>query len=226
MNTVTLTIDGQRLDVPSGSTIFDAATAAGIAIPVLCHDPRLRPVGVCRVCAVEVRGARTLQAACVRPAEDGMEVNTKGETVVRARRMLVELLLSDHPSPCARESSGGCELEQLGRDLAVPAARLLSRKWHDGRDESSPVIAVDHRACILCDRCIRACDEIQSNHVIGRAGKGFDARIAFDLGQPMGTSSCVSCGECAAVCPTGALIDKPVTAVQPGIEHHVDSVCP
>jgi formate dehydrogenase major subunit len=229
MSSVTVTIDGRRRDVASGTTIFDAAAGAGIAIPVLCHEPRLRPVGVCRVCAVEVRGARTLQAACVRTVEDGMEITTSSDAIIRARRVLVELLLRDHPSPCARARAGSCALEELARQLEVPTGRLPSRSRDDEalRDESSPVIAVDLRACILCDRCVRACDEVQSNHVIGRAGKGSATRIAFDLGQAMGESTCVACGECAAVCPTGALVDKPVLALQlQGAERRVDSLCP
>jgi formate dehydrogenase major subunit len=231
MSMIRLTIDGHALDVTAGTTIWAAAQQSGIQIPVLCHDPQLRPVGVCRVCTVEVQGARTLQAACVRPVEDGMVVRTATASVLGARRTLVELLLADHPSPCAREQVGNCALEHLGRDLGIGLPRFAARAWHDHYDTSSPVIAVDHRACILCDRCIRACDEVQSNEVIGRAGKGYDTRIAFDLGQPMGNSTCVSCGECAAACPTGALIDRPLTqpradSLARGPEHVVDSVCP
>ncbi|MBI1813374.1 MAG: formate dehydrogenase subunit alpha [Deltaproteobacteria bacterium] len=231
MSMIRLSIDGRAANVRAGTTIWAAAQQSGIQIPVLCHDPQLRPVGVCRVCTVDVQGARTLQAACVRPVEDGMVVRTATASVLRARRTLVELLLADHPSPCAKEQVGHCALEHLGRDLGIGLPRFAARAWHDHDDTSSPVIAVDHRACILCDRCIRACNEVQSNEVIGRAEKGYATRIAFDLGQPMGNSTCVSCGECAAACPTGALIDKPVT--QPRVDSPsrspellVDSVCP
>jgi len=228
MNPLTLTIDGRRVETTAGTTIWSAAQQAGIDIPVLCHRPDLRAVGVCRVCAVAVEGARTLQAACVRTVEDGMVVHTATAAVTSARRMLVELLLADHPAPCAREADTGCELEALARALGITTSRFGARAWHDWADLSSPVIAVDHRACILCDRCVRACDEVQSNEVIGRAGKGFDARIAFDLGRPMGESTCVSCGECAAACPTGALVHKPVTVAvsTPSSERRVASVCP
>ena len=232
MTSVTLTIDGRPVEALAGTTIWAAARQAGIAIPILCHQPDLRPVGVCRVCAVEVQGARTLQAACVRPIEPGMVVTTSNPAVLTARRTLVELLLADHPSPCVRVHDAGCELETLAEKLEITSSRFAARDWQDWSDSSSPVIAVDHRACILCDRCIRACDEIQSNEVIGRAGKGFRTRIAFDLGQPMGESSCVSCGECAAACPTGALVHKPIgepAAIAPAApvtERQVDSVCP
>ena len=244
---VTLTIDGTSVSVPAGTSVWDAARTLGIPVPVLCHDPRLRPVGVCRMCVVEVKGARTLQASCVRPSESGMEVSTSSPVVVRNRAMLTELLLADHPSPCVRETTtADCDLEALGRTYGLidargarvaAAARLpavapaapVTRRSKDG---SSEVISVDHQACILCDKCIRACDEIQNNDVIGRTGKGYTTRIAFDLDQPMGDSTCVACGECAAVCPTGALVNRvmtevrPVTATAPTALKAVDSVCP
>ncbi|MBI4517030.1 MAG: formate dehydrogenase subunit alpha [Deltaproteobacteria bacterium] len=231
---LTITIDGRRVSAAPDTTILAAAAQAGITIPALCHHPQLRPVGVCRICVVEVQGARTLQAACTRTVEPGMVVATGSAAVLAARRTLFELLLADHPVPCARERDGGCELEALARQHGVLSSRFARRDWQnwpDWRDHSSPVIAVDRRACILCDRCIRACNETQSNDVIGRAGKGFATHIAFDLGQPMGESSCVSCGECAAVCPTGALVDKPLsqldmTAPAGGDLRVVDSVCP
>jgi formate dehydrogenase major subunit len=241
---ITLTIDGQTVTVPEGTTIWDAARKLGIAIPVLCHDPRLQPVAVCRVCAVEVKGARVAQAACIRQVEPGMEVQTQTEKIARARKMLVELLLADHPIPCAKhKKNGDCELELLGERYGFlkalssrlgkgqgeerTAVRFRPRISEDGHDPSSPVIAVDHNACILCDRCIRGCDDIQNNEVIGRTGKGAQAHIGFDLNLPMGTSTCVSCGECASVCPTGALFNKPLTIdVSLAETKTVDSVCP
>ncbi|MBI3969963.1 MAG: (2Fe-2S)-binding protein, partial [Chloroflexi bacterium] len=199
---VPLTIDGQEVLAREGQTIWEAACEAGIEIPALCHTPRLRPVGVCRMCVVDV-GGRTLAAACVRAAEPGMTVQTGTERVERSRRVLIELLMSDHEAPCARErTTGDCELEALARRYGVkgqgsgepappvePLATFAIARPVDGqlreierpRDLSSPVIAVDHQACILCDRCIRACDDVQSNEVIGRTGKGYGVRIAFDL---------------------------------------------
>ncbi|MHC4820814.1 MAG: molybdopterin-dependent oxidoreductase, partial [Planctomycetota bacterium] len=232
--TLTLTIDGKSVTVDEGTSIWDAAQAMGIDIPVLCHDPRLEPVGVCRLCVVDVEGARVNPASCVRACEDGMVVETNSETIEKRRAVLVEMLLSDHPVPCAREQqSGDCALEELGRRYGV----LESPRWHRPepaeiearrKDPSSAVIAVDHEACILCDKCIRGCDDIQSNEVIGRNGKGVFARIGFDTDVPMGESTCVSCGECAAVCPTGALISRPVSTSDStmGDLKKVDSVCP
>ncbi|MEP6961807.1 MAG: cyclic nucleotide-binding domain-containing protein, partial [Acidobacteriota bacterium] len=182
----------------------------GIPIPTLCHQQNETPVGVCRVCLVEA-GGRVLTAACVRPAENGMKVTTNSERVVSARRTLVEMLMADHPSPCARQQqSGDCELETLAKKEGIGTPRFQKRLSPRGQDDSSLVIAVDHEACILCDRCIRGCDEIKNNNVLGRRGKGFGAGIAFDLNDGMGNSSCVSCGECMVSCPTGALTNKSV----------------
>jgi len=203
---IALSIDGRDVSVPAGTTIWEAARKLGIDIPVLCHDPRLRPVGVCRMCVVDV-GARVMAASCVRPCEPGMNVTTSSEKVVRQRVMLTELLMADQPA-----ETGDNELTRLARGYGVTGARLPRG---NGRplDPSSPVIAVNHQACILCDRCIRGCDEIQHNDVIGRTGKGYASRIAFDLDNPMGESTCVSCGECMAVCPTDALLNKAIPAM-------------
>jgi formate dehydrogenase major subunit len=224
---VSLTIDGRPVSVPEGTTIWAAAKSIGVDVPVLCHDPRLRPVGVCRMCVVDV-GARLLAASCVRPCEEGMKVTTAGEKIDRHRRMLTELLMSDQPEACPKETTtGDSQLHALSRRYGATGASLPRGNGRP-RDPSSKVIAVDHQACILCDRCVRGCDEIQNNDVIGRTGKGYTAKIAFDLDAPMGESTCVSCGECMAVCPTGALVNKPIsTPIVPRRQlKQVDSVCP
>ena len=232
IRTVSLTIDGRDLTVPEGTTIWQAAKDAGIEIPVLCHDERYDPVGVCRLCVVDV-GARVYAASCVRPCEDGMEVKTATPELERNRAQLTELLLVDQP-PIAEDpkeiTTADNELLVLVRRYGVqqeetPVPRGLGR----GEDHSNPVISVNHDACILCDRCVRACDDIQGNDVIGRVLKGYDTRIAFDLDDPMGESSCVTCGECVAACPTGALTNKPINNVpiRPREElRQVDTVCP
>ncbi|MBI4083285.1 MAG: (2Fe-2S)-binding protein [Candidatus Lambdaproteobacteria bacterium] len=217
---VSLTIDGRAVRVPAGTTIWNAARGQGIDIPVLCHSPRLAPVGVCRVCVVDV-GERVLAASCLRACEEGMKVTTTTPEIESHRRTLAELLLSDYPDASAREATTGDDLLlDLARRQGVgaipyPAADGAGPTGAGrGRDDSSRVIAVDHDACILCDRCIRACDDLQHNDVIGRTGKGHAARIAFDLNAPMGTSTCVSCGECASVCPTGALTGKALAGMR------------
>jgi CRP-like cAMP-binding protein/Fe-S-cluster-containing hydrogenase component 2 len=206
-----LTIDGREVTVDPGTSIFDAARKLGIDIPALCHTPALgqTPIGVCRVCTVEVKNNRVLAASCVRPVEDGMVVATGSDAVRRARRTLAEVLLSDHPSPCERQqATGDCELERLGAAYEVGAPRFSKRTWPRGLDHSSLFIAVDHTACILCDRCIRGCTEVKHNNVIGRSGKGYGTGISFDNDLPMATSSCVGCGECMVSCPTGALTNR------------------
>ena len=207
---IELTIDGRKVAVPAGTTVFDAARLNGVPIPTLCHQQNETPVGVCRVCVVDV-GTRVLTASCIRPVESGMVVSTASEKVERARRTLVELLMSDHPSPCARQQhSGDCELETLAKRHNISEPRFSRRSTSRGKDTSSPSIAADFDACILCDRCIRGCSEIRENFVLGRMGKGSLAGIAFDDNAPMGESSCVSCGECMVSCPTGALTNKGV----------------
>jgi CRP-like cAMP-binding protein/Fe-S-cluster-containing hydrogenase component 2/ferredoxin len=215
---IELTIDGMKVSVPPGTTVFDAARMNGIRIPTLCHQQNETPVGVCRVCVVDIEKARVLGASCVRPAENGMVVQTNSDKVVKSRRTLVEMLMADHPSPCARQKqSNDCELETLAKAEGLGQPRFAKRLSPRGQDNSSLAIAVDHEACILCDRCIRGCTEIRHNDVLARRGKGYQAGIAFDLNSPMGNSTCVSCGECMVSCPTGALTNKGV--VQTALPH-------
>ncbi|GEL19683.1 formate dehydrogenase subunit alpha [Pseudonocardia asaccharolytica] len=232
VRTVTTEIDGHSVTVPEGTTIYDAARQVGVDIPVLCHDERYDPVGVCRMCVVDT-GGRVFAAACVRPCEDGMTVATATPELERNRATLTELLLTDQP-PRARDPKQTTTGDNLLLELADRYG--VARETTDlpcgsgrGRDSSNPVIDVDHDACILCDRCVRACDDIQGNDVIGRSGKGYATRIAFDFDDPMGASSCVTCGECVQACPTGALTNKPIGGVpiRPRAElDSVDTVCP
>lgn len=199
-------------------------------VPILCHREHQDPVAVCRVCVVQVAKfkARTgqvsverkLMPACQHRVEETMVVDTLASPDDKARnrinrsvKTLLELMLADHPSPCEKErrNKGDCELESLGRRFKVDGKRFgVSEKKPEKTkvDLSSLVIAVDHNACILCDRCIRGCNEVRDNQILGRAGKGFDATIAFDLGDAMGESNCIACGECMISCPTGALTFK------------------
>jgi formate dehydrogenase major subunit len=229
--TVSLTIDGVEVQAAEGATIWEAARDAGVEIPVLCHDERYDPVGVCRMCVVDV-GGRVYAAACVRPVEDGMEVKTATDDLERHRATLTSLLESDQPPPeqdPKETTTADNELLVLVRKYGVERQNGLPVGGGRGEDHSNPVISVNHDACILCDRCVRACDDIQGNDVIGRSGKGYTTRIAFDLNDPMGESSCVTCGECVAACPTGALTNKPIrdVPIRPRSKlRQVESVCP
>jgi formate dehydrogenase major subunit len=230
--TVTAEIDGRSVTVPEGTTIYDAAKQAGVDIPVLCHNERYDPVGVCRMCVVDT-GGRVLAAACVRPCEDGMTVKTDTEEIQRNRATLTELLIADQPAraedPKQTKTNDNLLLDLADRfDVAKESTELPCGSGR-GIDLSNPVIEVNHDACILCDRCVRACDDIQGNDVIGRSGKGYATTIAFDFNDPMGQSSCVTCGECVQACPTGALTNKAINdiPIQPRDQlDAVDSVCP
>jgi CRP-like cAMP-binding protein/Fe-S-cluster-containing hydrogenase component 2 len=210
---LTVTIDGTAIDVPHGTTVFDAARMAGVYIPTLCHQQNQTPIGVCRICVCDV-GEKALQAACVHKAEPNMVVKTATEPVQAVRKTLYELMLSDHPSPCLRQQqSGDCELEMQAQRAGMlpPDVRFKKRAVPVmSSDDSSLSIHVDYSACILCDRCIRGCSEIRHNYVIARQGKGYFTTIGFDANEPMGNSTCVSCGECMVSCPTGALTNKRV----------------
>ena len=224
--TIAITIDGQKIEAEGGATIWEAAQSMGVDIPRLCHQPGMEPVGVCRVCAVEVEGARTLVPSCHRKIEPGMAIQTGSERVVRAQKTLVAMLMADHG---VQSESQSCELTALAEQLEAEngVSALPPKETGRAQDFSSAVIAVDHSACILCDRCIRACTDVQGNNVIGRGGKGANARIVFDTDLPMGESTCVSCGECMAACPTDALTNKSLTLqIVPGRTNEVDSVCP
>jgi CRP-like cAMP-binding protein/Fe-S-cluster-containing hydrogenase component 2 len=204
----------QRVEIPM--TIYDVAAAMARKarqenpIPILCHREHINPVAVCRVCVVDV-GAKNLAPACYRPVEANLKVQTAktSQRVRDAVRALTGLLMADHPSPCEKQrQTKDCELEALAKRMGVDRSPFPGSARQRPRDDSSLVIAVDHNACILCDRCIRGCNEIRDNQVLGRMGKGYKAQIAFDLNSPMGNSSCVSCGECMVSCPTGALVHR------------------
>ena len=227
IRTITAEIDGHTVTVPEGTTIYDAAKAVGVDIPVLCHNERYDPVGVCRMCVVDT-GGRVFAAACVRPCEDGMTVKTDTPELNRSRSTLTELLVADQPpraeDPKQNKTGDNLLLELADRfDVARETTELPCGTGR-GADSSNPVIDVNHDACILCDRCVRACDDIQGNDVIGRSGKGYSTRIAFDFNDPMGNSSCVTCGECVQACPTGALTNKPINLIPIRPREELDAV--
>ncbi len=229
---ITLTLDGEELTVPEGSSIWEAANGRGLTIPHLCHKPApgYRPDGNCRACMVEVEGERVLVASCIRPVAEGMVVKTGSARAEKARRLVVELLAADQPDEPHDRSSHF-------RDMAVANGVLESRfpRVETERvpllDDSHVAMRVNLDACIHCNLCVRACREVQVNDVIGMAGRGRDERIVFDMADPMGASTCVACGECVQACPTGALLPATVVdAHQHGdsqdYDRAVDSVCP
>lgn len=209
METVNVTIDGRVIQAPKTATVLEAARLAGINIPTLCYHPELRPEGACRVCMVEVKGARTLVASCVYPVNEGMEVHTNTPAVREARRMVVELLMANHPDDClACQRNQNCELQRIAADVGVRQQRFAGEKKHYPLDNNNPALVRDQSKCILCGRCIRVCSERQGVNVYSFANRGFNTIVtpAFNVG--LDQAACTYCGQCSTVCPTGAIVEK------------------
>lgn len=225
---IEIEINGQTISCAENARILDVAKQAGIAIPHLCYKEGLEQAGNCRACVVEIEGERTLAASCCRQAQNGMKINSQSTRAITAQNMVLELLLSDQAaSPNAYQEQEN-ELKQWARQQGVASSRFASSKTNDQSariDSSHPAMIVNHDACILCTRCVRACRDEQVNGVIGLAFRGSDSKIVFDMDDAMGASSCVACGECVQACPTGALLPAtPLAQEKP--DRQVDSVCP
>ena len=210
MGDITIKINGMDVTAPAGSTILEAARLAHIEIPTLCYLKEINEIGACRMCVVEVKGARTLVTACVYPINEGMEVWTNTPKVIESRKKTLQLLLSNHRKECLScVRSGNCELQQLCRDLGVTDEHKYDGEMLESEiDTSAAHMIRDNSKCILCRRCVAVCEKVQGIGVIGANERGFKTYIgsAFDMG--LGETSCVSCGQCIAVCPTGALREK------------------
>ncbi|MDD6035333.1 MAG: NADH-dependent [FeFe] hydrogenase, group A6 [Lachnospiraceae bacterium] len=213
METVTLKINGMTVTAPKGATILEAARIAHIEIPTLCYLKDINAIGACRICVVEVKGARSLVASCVYPVNEGMEVFTNTPKVLASRRKTLELILSNHDRKCLScVRSGNCELQKLCKDLKVECEDVYAGSVNTYELDTSAVHMVrDNNKCILCRRCSAVCEKVQGVGVIGANNRGFATNIssAFEMG--LGDTSCVSCGQCIAVCPTGALYEKDST---------------
>lgn len=209
MAKITITINGQPVVADEGMTILDAAKSHGIYIPTLCYHPDLRVEGVCRICVVDVKGQRLLQPACAYPVSDGMSVTTHSPRVREARKMIVELLLANHPQDClicGRNQK--CELQKLSQELGIQDVRYHGERKQYPTDDSSASVIRDPEKCILCQRCIRVCHELQSVGTLSASGRGWDTTIGPALGKKLVDAVCVNCGQCINRCPTGALREK------------------
>ena len=205
--TVTLQIDGRPLTVERGTTILQAAKQLGIELPTLCYHPDLCAIGVCRMCVVEVSGMRTLQSACSFPITEPIEVHSHSPKVRQARRHIIDLLLSEHSGECySCHRNGNCELQRLAREYGVDSFRFghVSEPVH-AIDRSSLSIVRDMNKCILCQRCVRTCQELQEVGVLETINRGINLTISTYLDKPLGNVVCINCGQCINRCPTGAL---------------------
>jgi iron-only hydrogenase group A len=207
---VNVTVDGQKVEVPKGSTILEAAKRVGIKIPTLCHHEDLNVNAMCRICVVEVVGARTLQAACSQPVSDGMVIITNSPAVRQARKMNLELLLSNHPQDCLNcVRNQRCELQTLADQLGVRAQSFPAKKGSEyPKDESTAALVRDPDKCILCRRCVEVCHDVQGVGAIGAANRGIDTQILPAGGVDLNDVACVLCGQCSLVCPVGAIYEQ------------------
>ncbi len=205
-----ITIDGKPVEIQPGDTILTAARRAGIDIPSLCFHDELAPWGACRLCIVEIEGRPGFPTACTTEAEPGMVVWTETEEVVKRRKVLLELLLSDHPNDCMIcQADGDCRLQELAYRYQVRGDRFAGEKHPVVLDvDDNPLIFRDYEKCILCGICVRVCNEVRKVGAIEFAGRGFSAHISAGLEQPLSTEICEFCGQCVEACPTGALVDR------------------
>ncbi|MDD2499909.1 MAG: molybdopterin-dependent oxidoreductase [Geobacter sp.] len=205
---VTLTIDDKQVSVEKDATIYDAAKAAGVTIPILCHDKKLKPFGACRMCLVEVEQMKgRLIPACTTPVTEGMIVRSSTPPVEKARKLVLELLMLNHPLDCPVCDKGGdCELQNLAYDHKVNSNRLADEKFHHEIDYNNPLIERDQNRCVLCGKCVRICDEIVARGALTFISRGIETKIGTEFDGPL---SCEFCGSCISVCPVGALLARP-----------------
>ncbi len=209
MEMVNITIDGIKTQAPKGTTVLEAAKGLNIDIPTLCFLKGLNEVGSCRMCVVEVKGARTLQASCILQVQEGMEVNTASKKVREARANILELILARHERECLTCSRNlNCELQKLAEEMGIDGLDYQTEKKSYAIDQASPSIVRDQNKCILCGRCVSVCRNVQGTGVIGFVGRGIETVVSTPFDQSLSDVACINCGQCIKVCPVGALREK------------------
>lgn len=222
---IKLTIDGREVKVPEGTTVLDAARMLDIQIPTLCHHPKLTPFGGCRLCIVEIKGISRPVTSCTTPSTEGMEVITTSPELESLRKTVLELILSDHPNDCMLcERAGDCTLQELAYFYGIRENRFVGERRIYEKKDGNPFIERDMEKCILCGRCVKVCDEVQGVGAIEFSYKGFNSKVCPPYEHDL---DCEFCGQCVAVCPTGALTGKQWSwrGRQKGIKE-VDTTCP
>jgi iron-only hydrogenase group A len=209
---INITIDHTPFRVEEGTTVLEACRQAGINIPTLCYLEKIQAIGACRVCLVEIEGVKDLVASCVMPVSEEMKIHTNNRRVREARKVVVELLLSEHEGDCqVCNRNEDCELQNIARDLGITKLRYEGEKAPRCQDESTPALVRDSAKCISCRRCVTVCTETQSVSALFPQSRGFKTTIGPAFGQGLDTVTCVQCGQCAAVCPVGAISERDQT---------------
>lgn len=209
MEEIRLVINEREVTGKKGDTILEVCEKNGINVPTLCHHEKLPDIGACRMCIVDIKDVKGYKPACVTVAEDGMVVTTENEDINSLRKTVLELILSEHPNDCMTCGSyGGCELQELVYKFGIEKSSFGKRDFEYEIDTSSPVIIIDRNKCILCGRCVRACNEVQVNGILDFGERGYDRKVIAGFDSPLAESLCYSCGECISVCPVGALTEK------------------
>jgi len=206
---LTIEVNNKEINAHQGETIFSALKRAGIRVPTLCHMEGLTPSGACRICSVEVDGFHNLIPSCSYPVSAGMKIKTHSPRAIAARKTIIELLLANHPDDCLYcERNDNCELSRLAVEYGIRERRFKGQRVHKDLDVSSPSLVRDPEKCILCGKCVRMCEEIQGVAAIDFIGRGSHSRIATAFDRGLNLSSCINCGQCIMVCPTGALREQ------------------
>src|SRR6202046_4956467 len=228
-SSIALEIDGRAVAVPEGTAVIRAAAEAGIHIPKLCATDSLEPFGSCRLCIVEVEGQRGYPASCTTPVRTGMKVRTESPALARLRRGVMELYISDHPLDCLTcPANGNCELQDMAGAVGLREVRYRNgdgaNHLHAEKDQSNPYFTFDPSKCIVCSRCVRACEEVQGTFALTIDGRGFASHVAAGMDEDFLDSECVSCGACVQACPTATLMEKSVIE-QGQPEHSAVTTC-